>query len=865
MDLSKFTERSQELIASAQQIAESNQHQQVTPHHLFAALLDQSDGIGERVLERLEIPANDLREATDQLIATTPRVTGPGSEAGTIYLDADSAKALADAVTQAKRMGDEYVSVEHILLVLAATDRKLPLGKLIARFGLTSERVLKALTTIRGNQRVTSTNPEATYEALSKYGRDLVQEARQGKLDPLVGREEEIRRVIRILSRRTKNNPVLIGEPGVGKTAIAEGLAGRILRGDVPEGLKERSIWALDMASLVAGAKYRGEFEERLRAVLKEVGKAEGRIILFIDELHNVVGAGRAEGSMDAGNIMKPLLARGELHCIGATTLDEYRLRIEKDPALERRFQPVLIEPPSVGDTISILRGLRERFEIHHGVRLQDSALVEAAVLSNRYIQGRFLPDKAIDLIDEAAALIRTEIDSMPSELDDISRRITQLEIEREALKREKDDQSRQRLKAIQGELADIRGKGDGLRSRWEVEKNAIARARSIRERIEVTRLEIDRAEREYDLNKAAELKYGKLVSLEKELKQAEVDLNANANRLLSEEVTPNEIARIVANWTGIPVMKLLEREKEKLLLIGETLRKRVIAQDEAVTAVEEALLRARAGLKDPKRPIGSFIFLGPTGVGKTELARALAEAMFDSEEAIIRIDMSEYQEKHSIARLIGAPPGYVGYDEGGQLTEAVRRKPYSVILFDEIEKAHREVYSLLLQILDDGRLTDGQGRTIDFRNCIIIMTSNLGSQILLETAGTSPLSQNVRDEVFTILKGFFPPEFLNRVDETVIFEPLGIKALEQIVKLRLGELAVRLADQGVTLITTSESEQLIARESFDPHYGARPLKRYISKHVETPLSKTLLSGMIGSGGAKISVRDGKLSIEPGK
>jgi len=756
---------------------------------------------------------------------------------------------LDNAQREAERMKDEYVSVEHVLLAMAQSDS--PAGQVLRDHGVTADRLLEVLTQVRGSQRVTSATPEVAYEALEKYGRDLVVEARSGRLDPVIGRDEEIRRVIQILSRKTKNNPVLVGDPGVGKTAIVEGLAQRIVRGDVPEGLRDRTIFALDMGSLVAGAKYRGEFEERLQAVLQEVKGAEGRILLFIDELHTVVGAGAAEGAMDAGNMLKPLLARGELHCIGATTLAEYRRHIEKDAALERRFQPVTVDEPTVEDTISILRGLRERFEVHHGVRIQDAALVAAATLSHRYISDRFLPDKAIDLVDEACAVIRTEIDSMPQELDAITRRVMQLEIEEAALAKETDPASRERLETLRRELADLRAQSDALMAQWEAERQAIRRLQAMREELEQVRRQIEEAERNYDLNTAAELRHGKLPELERRLHAEEERLNQKQGgmRLLREEVTEDEIAEIVARWTGIPLTRLLEGERQKLLRLDEVLHERVIGQDEAVQLVADAVIRARAGIKDPRRPIGSFIFLGPTGVGKTELSRALAESLFDSEDNMVRLDMSEYQERHTVSRLVGAPPGYVGYEEGGQLTEAVRRKPYSVVLFDEIEKAHPDVFNALLQILDDGRLTDSQGRTVDFRNTVIIMTSNIGSVHLLEGIDSSgQIAEEARGLVMDELRDHFRPEFLNRVDEIVLFKPLTLEEIERIVDLQLQAVERRLADRRMLLRVTEAARVLIAREGYDPVYGARPLRRFIQREVETRIGRALVGGEIQDG-----------------
>lgn len=865
MDLNKFTVKSQEAIQAAQTKAVRFGHQEVDGEHLLLALLEQSDGLVPRLLRRMEIPVESVTERIVQELDKKPRVSGPGAEPGKVYVTQRLNRLLVKAQEEAERLKDEYVSVEHLLLAFVDEGSTTPAGRVLQEFNIGRDLILRTLTNVRGHQRVTSATPETTYEALQKYGRDLVQEARTGKLDPVIGRDSEIRRVIRILSRKTKNNPVLIGEPGVGKTAIVEGLAHRIVRGDVPEGLKDKTIFALDMGALVAGAKYRGEFEERLKAVLQEIKESEGRILLFIDELHTIVGAGKAEGAIDAGNMLKPMLARGELHCIGATTLDEYRKHIEKDAALERRFQPVLVEQPTVEDTISILRGLRERFEVHHGVRIQDSALVAAAVLSNRYITERFLPDKAIDLVDEACAMIRTEIDSMPAELDEVTRRIMQLEIEEAALNKERDKASRERLEALRKELAALREKGGAMKAQWEREKEAIKKVQALRESIEKVRHEMELAERQYDLSRVAELKYGKLAELERQLKQEEERLSSEQGgaRLLREEVTEEEIAEIVSRWTGIPVAKLVEGEREKLLRLDEILHRRVVGQDEAVQLVADAVLRARSGIKDPRRPIGSFIFLGPTGVGKTELAKTLAEALFDSEDNLVRIDMSEYMEKHTVSRLIGAPPGYVGYEEGGQLTEAVRRKPYSVILFDEIEKAHHDVFNVLLQILDDGRLTDAQGRTVDFKNTVIIMTSNIGSEYLLEgVTDRGEIKEEARERVMSALRRHFRPEFLNRVDDIVLFKPLTREEVKQIVGLLTADLERRLKDRRIRLEISDAAKEFIAAAGYDPVYGARPLKRYLQHQLETRIGRALIAGDIRDGATiRVELQGDQLTV----
>ena len=843
MNMQKLTKKTIEAIQAAQDTAIEYQNTNVDQPHLLYALMTQENGLIPQLMKKLGKDATVIAGSLERVMANIPKVTGSGRDMNTVYISQSLDRLLNASEAIAKNMGDEFVSVEHVMLSYFDNADK-DIKQIFKDFAIDKDSFLKALQEVRGNQRVTTDTPEDTYDVLKKYGQDLVELARQNKLDPVIGRDSEIRNTIRILSRKSKNNPVLIGEPGVGKTAIAEGLAQRIVRGDVPDNLKDRKLFSLDMGALISGAKFRGEFEERLKAVLNEVKKSEGKIILFIVELHTIVGAGKTDGAMDAGNLLKPMLARGELHCIGATTLNEYRQYIEKDPALERRFQPVRVDEPTVEDTISILRGLKERYEVFHGVKIQDSALITAAVLSNRYITDRFLPDKAIDLVDEACATIRTEMNSMPTELDDIARKIMQKEIAETALKKEEDKISQEKLAEVRKELSELRDEFNSMKTRWENEKNSISRLQKLREDIEHTNADIAKAERSYDLNKAAELKYGKLPALKKELEEAEAAADDyEKHTLLRDKVTDEEIAKIVGRWTGIPVSKLMEGEREKLLHLDEVLHKRVIGQDEAVQKVSEAILRSRAGIQDPNRPIGSFLFMGPTGVGKTELAKALAQALFDDEKNIVRIDMTEYMEKHSVSRLIGAPPGYVGYEEGGQLTEAVRRKPYSVVLFDEVEKAHPDVFNILLQVLDDGRITDSQGRTVDFKNTIIILTSNLGSEYILEGIDeNNEITPEARAQVDKLLKTHFRPEFLNRLDEIVFYKPLSKKEIYPIIDLMLDGLRKRLEDKQLELEVTDEAKEFIAKEGYDPIYGARPLKRYIQSKLETLIARTMIA-----------------------
>ena len=854
MNIEQMTQKTREALQAAQRIAVEYSNNAVEQEHLLAALAQQQDGLIPQMLQTLGVDANAFAQAALQKVEALPRVTGSGRDPEKIYISSDLDRALNAAEQQAKQMKDEYISVEHVFLGVLRRPGKAA-NEIFKMFGITTEKFMQQLSAVRGNQRVTSDNPEDTYNALKKYGQDLVEMARANKLDPVIGRDSEIRNVIRILSRKRKNNPVLIGEAGVGKTAIAEGLAQRIVRGDVPENLKDRTVFSLDMGALVAGAKYRGEFEERLKSVLNEVKKSEGKIILFIDELHTIVGAGKTDGAMDAGNLLKPMLARGELHCIGATTLDEYREYIEKDPALERRFQPVMVNEPTVEDTISILRGLKERYEVYHGVKIQDAALIAAATLSDRYITDRFLPDKAIDLVDEACAMVKTELDSMPAELDEMNHRITQLQIEEASLKKETDELSKQRLAALEKEMAELRDSFNSKKAQWENEKNAVNKVQSLRAEVESTKAEIEKATRTGDYAKAGELQYGKLPTLQKQLEEEEKIAEAKKeSSLLRDRVTDDEIARIVARWTGIPVSKLVEGEREKLLRLPDTLHQRVIGQDEAVQKVADAILRSRAGIANPNRPIGSFLFLGPTGVGKTELAKALAQALFDDEKNMVRIDMTEYMEKFSVSRLIGAPPGYVGYEEGGQLTEAVRRHPYSVVLFDEVEKAHPDVFNILLQVLDDGRITDSQGRTVDFKNTVIILTSNLGSDLILEdleksrAMGKNELSEEAKNAIDQLLKRQFRPEFLNRLDDIVYYKSLTKQEIGSIVDLMLADLRRRLADKQLNLVVTDAAKNAIIDGGYDPIYGARPLKRYIQAHVETMIAKEIIGGSHAAG-----------------